>query len=176
MGSWYLMCANITFEIVSKFYVLSIFLNVFVAGTLFHISPGWTSLPCLSSLLSQIKFSILSLLISAFSSSFAGLKPPFRNRGEQNNIQPLRLGHRKALSHTFLSWLQMVWPCLRPWTRLSNPRETHSPQTWARRGQLQHLAQEMAVTVLLSRGSRFLWFCFLIATSQWWIRPMETLD
>lgn len=69
-------------KILSKLYVLSIFLSVFVAGTLFPISPGWRSLPFLSSLLSQIK--IPSLLFSAFSPSLAGLKTHFRT--EVNRI------------------------------------------------------------------------------------------
>lgn len=124
-------------------------------------------------LLSQIRCSIPSLFFSAFfSCTPSGLKPSFRNTSDQNDMQPWRPGSRKALCHAFPFSLQKVYLCLRPWTRLSSPGESRLPQTWQRRGQLQHLAHEMAIFTLLSRSPSFLSLCCLIATFQWWLRPI----
>lgn len=153
---------------------MSFFLNVFVDGTLFPLSPGWTSLAHLSSLLSQIRFSIPSLSFSAFSCSLSGLKPSFRNTGDQNNMQPSRPGHRKAFSQTFPFFLQKVYLRLSPWARLSSLGETHLLQTRERRGQLQQLAHEMVVIMQLSRGPSFLSLCCLIVIFQGWLRPIGT--
>lgn len=92
--------------------MLSFFLNIFVGGTLLPLSPGWTSLACLPSLFSQIRFSIPSPFFSALSYSLCGLKLSFENTGHQKNMQPFRPCCRKALSHAFPFFLQKVCLCL----------------------------------------------------------------